>query len=60
MSQALSPCFSRCYGMARAWKISRASIYRSLNETPPNLITRRPGPIGHVRTRNWQTIPAGK
>jgi hypothetical protein len=28
------------------WKISRASVYRSLKETPPNIITRRPGPVG--------------
>ena len=32
MSQTLSPSFARCYGLARvarAWKISRASVYRS-------------------------------
>ena len=49
MSQALSPSFARCYGLARVarvWKISRASVYRSLKETPPNTITRRPGPVG--------------
>ena len=49
MSRALSPSFARCYGLARvarAWKISRASVYRSLKETPPNTITRRPGPVG--------------
>ena len=28
------------------WKISRASVYRSLKETPPNTIARRPGPVG--------------
>jgi hypothetical protein len=27
------------------WKISRASVYRSLKETPPNTIA-RPGPVG--------------
>ena len=46
MSQALSPSFARCYGLARVarvWKISRASVYRSLKETP-NTIARRRGP----------------
>ena len=48
MSQALSPSLARCYGMARVarvWKISRASVYRSLTETP-NTIARRRGPVG--------------
>src|SRR5260370_505629 len=45
----LSPDLARCYGLARvarAWKISRASVYRSLKETPPNTIAGRPGPVG--------------
>ena len=49
MSQTLSPSVARCYGLARVarvWKISRASVYRSRKETPPNTITRRPGPVG--------------
>ena len=49
MSQTLSPSFARCYGLARvarAWKISRASVYRSRKETPPNTSARRPGPVG--------------
>ena len=49
MSQTLSPSFARCYGLARVarvWKISRASVYRSLKETPPNTIAHRPGPVG--------------
>ena len=49
MSQALSPSFARCYGLARVarvWKISRASVYRSLKEMPPNTSARRPGPVG--------------
>src|SRR5207344_3249872 len=49
MSQTLSPSLARCYGLARvarAWNISRASVYRSLKETPPNTIVRRPGPVG--------------
>src|SRR4029079_2878289 len=38
-----------CYGLARvarAWKISRASVYRSFKQTPPNPSARRPGPVG--------------
>ena len=49
MSQALSPSVARCYGLARvarAWKISRASVYRSFKQTPPNPSARRPGPVG--------------
>ena len=63
MSQALSPSFARCYGLARvarAWKISRASVYRSLKETPPDMIARRPGPIGACSDADWQIISAGK
>ena len=49
MSQTRSSSFARCYGLARVarvWKISRASVYRSLNETPPDTIARRRGPVG--------------
>jgi hypothetical protein len=49
MSQTLSSSFARCYGLARVarvWKLSRASVYRSRKETPPDTIARRPGPIG--------------
>src|SRR6476620_6502770 len=49
MSQALSPSFARCYGLARVarvWKISRAGVYRSLKETQLNTSARRPGPVG--------------
>ncbi len=49
MSQTLSPSSARCYGLARVarvWTVSRASVYRSLKETPPNTIVRRPGPVG--------------
>ena len=62
MSQALSPSFACCYGLARVarvWKISRASVYRSLKATR----TRAPVALvrsAHVRTRNWQIISAGK
>ena len=48
MSQIRSPSLARSYGMvrvARVWKISRASVYRSRKETPPNTIG-RPGPVG--------------
>src|SRR5262245_15060523 len=49
MSQALSPSLARRYGLARvarAWKISRASVYRSFKQTPPNTRAGRPGPVG--------------
>src|SRR3954463_4804808 len=49
MSQTLSPSSARGYGLARVarvWKVSRASVYRSLKEPPPNTIARRPGPVG--------------
>ena len=49
MSQIRSPSLARCYGMvrvARVWKISRASVYRSRKETPPDAIAGRPGPVG--------------
>ena len=48
MSQIRSPSLARCYGkarVARVWKISRASVYRSLKETPPNTIAGRAGPV---------------
>ena len=54
MSQIRSPSLGRCYGMvrvARVWKIWRASVYRSLKETPPNTIGRLV-PSAHARTRN--------
>ena len=59
MSQTLSPSLARCYGMARVtrmWKISRASVYRSLKETPPNTSPVAPVRSAHARTRNWQSI----
>ena len=37
MSQTVSPSMSRCYGLARvarAWKVSRAGVYRFLKRTP--------------------------
>src|SRR4029453_14198779 len=49
MSQTLSSSFARCYGLARVarvWKLSRTSVYRSRKETPPDTVARRPGPIG--------------
>jgi putative transposase len=48
MSQALSPSLARRYSLARvarAWKISRASVYRSFKQTPRNTRARRLGPV---------------
>ena len=48
-ARAGTQTFACCYGLARVarvWKISRASVYRSLKETPPNTSARRPGPVG--------------
>ena len=49
MSQIRSTSLARRYGMARVarvWKFSRASIYRSRKEMSPNTSGRRPGPGG--------------
>ena len=49
MSQTVSPSTSRCYGLARvsrAWRVSRAGVYRFLKRTPSPAIARRPGPTG--------------
>jgi putative transposase len=50
MSQAVSPSTSRSYGLARvarAWRVSRAGVYRFLKSPPPiPTIRRRPGPVG--------------
>ena len=49
MSRMLSPSFARGYGLARVarvWQVSRASVYRSLDDKQPNTIARRPGPLG--------------
>ena len=62
MSQILSPSLARCYGMtrvARVWKISRASVYRALKETPPNTSGRRPGSGGHAETPLPRSPPGG-
>jgi hypothetical protein len=56
-----SPSLARWYGMARVarvWKFSRASVYRSRKDMPPNTSGRRPGPGAHAQTRNWQSISA--
>ena len=63
MSQTLSPSFARCYGLtrvARVWRVARASVYRSLKETPPNTIARRPGPVGACSDSEWADQSASK
>ena len=52
MSQTVSPSTSRCYGLARvsrAWRVSRAGVYRFLKRTPSPAIARRRGPTGPCR-----------
>ena len=49
MSRMLSPSLARGYGLARVarvWQVSRASVYRALEDKPPNPIARRRGPLG--------------
>ena len=49
MSQTVSPSTSRSYGLARvsrAWRVSRAGVYRFLKGAPSSAIARRPGPTG--------------
>jgi len=49
MSQTVSPSTSRSYGLARvsrAWRVSRAGVYRFLKGTTSPAIARRPGPTG--------------
>jgi putative transposase len=49
MSQTVSPSTSRSYGLARvsrAWRVSRAGVYRFLKRTTKPAITRRRGPTG--------------
>ena len=53
MSQALSPSFACRYGLARVarmWKVSRASVYRSVRETPPR--PERPRLVRSARVRH--------
>jgi putative transposase len=49
MSVARSPSCGRIYGLSRVtriWGLSRATVYRSREETPADVPRRRPGPIG--------------
>ena len=49
MSQTVSPSTSRCYGLARvsrAWRVSRAGVYRFVKRTTSPAIAGRPGPTG--------------
>ena len=52
MSQTVSPSTSRSYGLARvsrAWRVSRAGVYRFLKRTTSPAIIRRRGPTGPCR-----------
>ena len=63
MSQTVSPSTSRSYGLARvsrAWRVSRAGVYRFLKRTTSPAITRRRGPTGLVGMLTWPIISAGK
>jgi len=63
MSQTVSPSTSRCYGLARvsrAWRVSRAGVYRFLKRAPSPAIARRPGPPALVRMLTWPIISAAK
>ena len=62
MSQALSPATGRCYGLARVWQLSRATVYRHrvTDGAAAPAGPARPGPIGacsdaelvgHIRAR---------
>jgi hypothetical protein len=66
MSQIRSPSLARCYGkarVARVWKFSRASVYRSRKEMPPNTSDRdcgaavvKPKPASASLTDTLQTV----
>ena len=63
MSQTLSPSIARCYGLARVarvWKVSRASVYRSRQEMQPNTSVRRPGPVGACSDAALAELSAGR
>ena len=68
MSRTVSPFTSRSYGLARvsrAWRVSRAGMYRFLKRAPSPAVPRRPGPTGpcpdadladHIRQGN-RSVP---
>ena len=61
MSQTLSSSLARCYGLARVarvWKISRASVYRSRKETFLSLPAPSPKSITPVLARRCSFLRA--
>ena len=65
MSQTLSAHSSaRCYGLARVARVcGRSRVPASIAPSKRRRRTRSPVALarsGHVRTRNWPTISAGK
>jgi hypothetical protein len=66
MSQTLSPSLARCYGLARVarvWKLSRASVYRSLecqiafNCDPPFASNNDPASVHNGRAESGGAEP---